>query len=79
LALALGFLFTAAGAPAVTDAVARAFGPTAADLTAPFGVAARLEPSWRGVFDFGAAFYFVLFTSVWLAIAGLFASTRRGG
>ncbi|MET0546367.1 MAG: ABC transporter permease subunit [Caulobacterales bacterium] len=74
-----GLFFTAAGSPAITDAAARAIGPTAADLVAPFGIAARLEPAWRGVLDMGAAIYFFGFAILWLCISTLFASARRGG
>ena len=78
-AVLIGLGFTAAGSPAITDAAARSLGPLAADLVAPFGFAARLEPAWRGVLDIGAALYFLLFAAVALAIASLFASARRGG
>jgi ABC-2 type transport system permease protein len=79
MSILLGLLFTAAGSPAITDAAARVFGPVAADFIAPFGIAARLEPAWRGVLDIGAAFYLLLFAAVWLAVTTLFASSRRGG
>ena len=78
-AVLIGLGFTAAGSPAITDAAARSLGPVAADLVAPFGFAARLEPAWRGVLDIGAAFYFLLFAAMAIAIASVFASARRGG
>jgi ABC-2 type transport system permease protein len=78
-AVLLGLGFTAAGAPAITDAAARSIGPLAADFVALFGLSARLEPAWRGVLDIAAGMYFILFTAVALAIASLFASARRGG
>lgn len=78
-AVLIGLGITAAGSPAITDAAARTFGAAAADMVAPFGFAARLEPGWRGVLDIGAGLYFLLFAAAALCIASLFASARRGG
>lgn len=78
-AVAIGFVFTAAGLPVALDAARAAFGPAASDAMAAFSLLEAMDAGARGVIEgprlvflFGLMGLFLILATVWL-------DARRGG
>ncbi len=75
LAVAIGFLFTAAGLPVVAGAL----GSGAADMLASFSLLTHFEAAQRGVLELRSLFYNLGFIGLWLTLNTVWVAARKGG
>jgi ABC-2 type transport system permease protein len=68
LAVAVGFIFTAAGLPLVTSGASGLLGPGAADALAAFSLLTHFESAQRGVLEARALVFYIGFIVLWLAL-----------
>lgn len=77
IAVVAAFLFTAAGAPLVSEGIASAFGPGVAGAVAGFSLLEHFESAQRGVLELRALVFYAAFTLLWLTLASLWVGARR--
>jgi ABC-2 type transport system permease protein len=77
IAVVAAFLFTAAGAPMVSEGIASAFGPGAASAVAGFSLLEHFESAQRGVLELRSLVFYAAFTLLWLTLASFWVSARR--
>ena len=79
LAVAAGFVFTAAGLPVVASGLSDMFGPGAAEVLASFSLLTHFEAAQRGVLEARALVFYAGFIILWLFVNALWISAGRGG
>ena len=79
LATLVGFVFTAAGLPLVTNGAAGLLGPGAADLLASFSLLSHFESAQRGVLEARALIFYLGFIALWLTLTSIWVGARKGG
>jgi ABC-2 type transport system permease protein len=77
VAVAVCFVFTAAGSPVVTSAANTLAGPGLSDAVAGFSLLAHFETAQRGVLEARAVVFYLSFIALWLALNALWVSERR--
>ncbi|WP_370373032.1 ABC transporter permease subunit [Henriciella pelagia] len=77
IGVVIAFIFTAAGWPMVTGAVAGLLGAGVGDLVAQFSFLTHFETAERGVLEFRSFLFFIGFVAMWLALNVIWVSQRR--
>lgn len=78
LAVLVGFLFTALGAP-TTLSFARTLGPNLADVLGAISILAHYETAQRGVLDLRALIFFASLIVLFLYATAVAVEAKRGG
>ena len=79
LGVLVAFVFTAAGWPLVSGAIASWLGAGAGDAIAQFSFLTHFETAQRGVLELRGLVFFFGFIALCIALNTLFVSHRRGG
>lgn len=79
LAVAAGFVFTAAGLPLVSSGAAGVLGPGAADIFAGFSQLTHFTAAQHGVLDLRALVFHLGFIILWLTLTTIWVNARKGG
>ena len=77
IAVALGFLFTAAGLPLVQAGAVGVFGPAFGEITSGLSLLSHFEAAQRGVLELRSVIFYVSFIAMWLALTTLWIDMRR--
>lgn len=77
LAVAVGFIFTAAGLPLVASGATDIAGPAAADALAAFSLLTHFESAQRGVLEARALIFYLGFIALWLALTSFWIRAGR--